>query len=422
MAIDFLNPDKPIDFTDTSALEASIARKNGEPESLSPALPGGARLARQEVYKFPSDVGNDNSDLLHSVIFYINTRENTRAAKTSAGTRTPGSISNTGLGRPNEDGLNNMIGENRDGGFALGLLSLGAFGVVKKGLNYVGAPGIVQDVGALTAAGGALVTGVDLPDSLGANFSKVSVKQAIQLFVSGPPTAEYSANWENKDLGIVGGAFTQGRVSLGDIITDGEGDFDIPFTDKSVNLSQFINVGSAGARSLIQGAADLPGKIGIAGDLGAAFDLISGNTLNPYKEQLFQSMGFRKFGFGYKFIPRNDREFNNVMSIIQLFKYHMHPERNDNNYTLIYPSEFEIEYRYKDKRNENLSKIAPCALTDVKVSFGGQDSFTSFKGTDGKPVEINMQLSFAELEMLTRQGLGDRDGTGVSETNWRNTF
>lgn len=384
-------------------------------------------VAERKTFKYPLNIGDDAAELQHSVIFYINARENTRAARQSANTSVvSGSTSGTKLGRPNEEGLDNLSAA------ATGGLLAGGFELTRRATQAAtGNGGVSVAAGLLSLLGLTKDVNDDSEDIIdiakkeigfGKNFGRVRLQQAIELFVSGPPTAEYSANWENKELGIFGGAMTQGNVKLNELIgAEGEGDFDIPGTNRSMNLSQFKGLAGGLGRSVIQGAAQLPGKLGVAGELGAAFDLLSGNTLNPYKEQLFQSMGFRKFGFGYKFMPKSNQELQTVMNIVQLFKYHMHPERNDANYTLIYPSEFEIEYRYKGQRNEYLSKIAPCALTDVKISYGGADSFTSFKDTDGAPIEINLQLSFAELETLSRRGVTDSAGTGV-DLNWRNSF
>jgi len=46
------------------------------------------------------------------------------------------------------------------------------------------------------------------------------------------------------------------------------------------------------------------------------------------------------------------------------------------------------------------SRLPNCALTDLKVEYGGSD-FTTFKGTNGAPSEMTLQLSFTELEILT---------------------
>jgi hypothetical protein len=100
------------------------------------------------------------------------------------------------------------------------------------------------------------------------------------------------------------------------------------------------------------------------------------------------------------------------MEIIQLFKYHMHPEIDASRLFLIYPSEFNIEYRYKGERNEYVHKISTCALTNVRVTYGSSD-FTTFSGTNGAPSEINLELTFSELETLSNDRIGQ---------DWRNSY
>ena len=210
----------------------------------------------------------------------------------------------------------------------------------------------------------------------------------INLHISQPPVARYSANWENKELGALAG-LTSSEFSMESLLDKGTG------------------VGELGIRGAIKAAAQVPAAFGLSGDLGASLDLASGKVANPYKEQLFTSMGFRQFAFNYKFAPRNKTEYDNVRRIIDLFKYHMHPENDPTGLFLEYPSEFEIEYCYNGNRNEHLNKISQCALTDIKVTYGNQDAFTTFKNTQGAPAEINLELAFTELETLTNNRIAD---------------
>ena len=177
--------------------------------------------------------------------------------------------------------------------------------------------------------------------------------------------------------------------------------------DKEGLLSTAGGIGDLVARGAIKAAASLPSGLGITGEIGASLDLASGKVANPYKEQLFSNMGFRQFAFNYKFVPRNETEYNEVQRIIRLFKYHMHPENDPTGLFLEYPSEFNIQYMYKGEENTHLSKISSCALTDIKITYGNQDAFTTFKGTRGAPAEINMQLAFTELETLTNDRIAE---------------
>ena len=82
----------------------------------------------------------------------------------------------------------------------------------------------------------------------------------------------------------------------------------------------------------------------------------------------------------------------------------MLPEITAEKLFYIYPSEFDIEYFYKDSPNRYLHKFARCALVNMEVDYGG-DQFVTFQ--DGSPVEIGLTLTFRELEQLTSERAAD---------------
>jgi len=345
--------------------------------------------------EYPLKVGEEDSrapEQLHSVRFSILARENSRVAQETTGLGQdlerewagPVAPSTTlAESAPVDDTDRNRL--SADQRRAVALLSSGVAGAA-LGLSVVGSKGNLPGKavsgllgGTLAAGGGAAVI---------ESVRTVRTLGQINLFISQPPISKYSANWENKELGALAG-----------------------LSDTEFNISDLLKgaggVGELGIRGAIKAAANLPSQFGLTGELGAAVDLASAKVANPYKEQLFTSMGFRQFAFNYKFAPKNLPEYENVKRIIDLFKYHMHPENDPTGLFLEYPSEFEIEYCYKGNRNKHLNKISACALTDIKITYGNQDAFTTFMGTDGAPVEINLELAFTELETLTNNRIAD---------------
>ena len=349
-------------------------------------------FSTSQVFQYPLNVG-ESEEQPHSVRFYINARSNSRVAENTKNVR------QENWGPLTVENQNKLLtvdstAENRlsaDENKAVGKVT--AIGVAAATIpKLVGA--VAKGASPLTLtviAGGAGYLANKGADALIKTTSKVRTLGAIELYVAAPPVAQYSANWENKELGALAG--------MGDIFKNGVGFENL--------LKAVPGIGELGARGAIKAAANLPGGIGISGELGASIDLATGKVANPYKEQLFSNMGFRQFAFNYKFNPRNKPEYDNVQKIIQLFKYHMHPEVSPNRLFLEYPSEFEIEYHYKGRENTNVSKISTCALTDVKITYGNQDAFTTIKNMNGAPAEINMQLAFTELETLTNERIAD---------------
>ena len=400
----------PVDATASSVNQKTVTEEKSnitqdEKDKLSPYI-----FSVPEVFEYPMKVG-DNEYQPHSVRFYINARDNSRVAEQTnknmdefasmvddwnVGIDLPSgleTVDSTAENRSSADQSKNIsVGAGVVAGFALGAgagVSILGFGSSNPSTLAKMAAGAIGGF-AGAAAGGAIANNVI------ETVTKVRTLGAIELYVSAPPTAQYSANWENKELGALAG--------LGDAkaFFDDKGNFSIENALKSGG-----GIGDLATRGIIKAAASLPSGLGITGDLGASLDLASSKVANPYKEQLFSNMGFRQFAFNYKFTPRNDTEYKHVQRIIKLFKYHMHPENDPTGLFLEYPSEFNIEYLYRGEENTHVSKISTCALTDIKITYGNQDSFTTIQGTKGAPAEINMQLAFTELETLTNDRIAD---------------
>ena len=202
------------------------------------------------------------------------------------------------------------------------------------------------------------------------------ISDAIALYVDGPPTVKYSMNYANKELGTLLGV-------LSGSVFDGQG--------------AMKGAGEAGA-ALGASLAKLPGAFGAA-DVSSALSSSSGTALNPFKETVFESVDFRTFAFKYKFFPKNKTESDAVYNIINTFKFHMHPEMSSGKLFFIYPSEFNISYYFGSEENGYFHKFATCVLESMDVSYGGEQ-FSSFR--DGSPTEINMSLTFRELEIITK--------------------
>jgi hypothetical protein len=142
------------------------------------------------------------------------------------------------------------------------------------------------------------------------------------------------------------------------------------------------------------------------GPLGAANSVATGLAANPKKEQVFGGVDFRTFQIEYQFFPRDENEARNVRNIIKEFKYHMHPEFKDsNNFVYIYPSEFDIFYYQNGKENLNIHRHTSCVLTELSVNYTPNGAFTTF--ADGMPTQINVQMSFRELALLTKDKIED---------------
>jgi len=249
-----------------------------------------------------------------------------------------------------------------------------------------------------TGAGGQFVAGVVgavAVDFLIEDFSliepdtKYILTDVITLHVDGPPSVKYNVNYSNKDIGMLAGLVGPGSAIVDAISSRNMDNF----------KSAVTGAGAAVGTAVLSKLVSIPSFLGI-GDIGAALSAGTGRTLNPFREVIFESMDPRSFTFKYKFLPKSKTETNMVRDIINLFKYHMHPNITNDKLFFIYPSEFDIKYYFRGRENEYIHKFARCVLTSMDVTYGG-DQFSSFN--DGSPTEVNVSLSFQEVDILTKK-------------------
>lgn len=258
----------------------------------------------------------------------------------------------------------------------------------------VGAAASVAD--AAIAAGAAAVA----VDTLGGTKREMKeLKQAIALHLPTDLATRYGMQWEETDLAgttailatseNLAGALKEGAMAM--------------FSSES-SLSGALDQAKAGGTSItgygISQALRVPG-------VGEAISKLSGVAANPKKEQLFKQVDFRTFSFQYDFFPKSATESQAVQKIIQMFKYHMHPEfKSDSfNFMYIYPSEFDIVYYHQGRENLNLPRHTSCVLTDMNVLYTPQGVATTFP--DGASTHIRVVLTFKELAILTKENIAD---------------
>jgi uncharacterized protein YcfJ len=263
-------------------------------------------------------------------------------------------------------------------GGAAGLAAGGGIGALVGGGS-----GAVKGlaVGGLAGAGaGALLTSDYGIGSLAASATRAQkrLKTAIALHIPNNLTVRYGVNYESED--------TAGVAMMG------AGADEIA---KAMSSQGKMSDLSDPAKAMVANIA--LSKAPNAGAVSAAMGLAA----NPKKEQVFKGVDFRTFQFEYQFFPRNSKEAKNVLNIVHEFKYHMHPEFKDsNNFIYIYPSEFDIFYYAGGKENTNIHRHTSCVLTEMNINYTPNGQFTTF--ADGMPTQINIQMSFRELALLTK--------------------
>ena len=190
-------------------------------------------------------------------------------------------------------------------------------------------------------------------------------------------------------------------------------DYSVSYEGVDTNLAKQI-------KGLFDGG-DILGKLGDAGErffqtvitagldialpgFSAVTDKTRGKVTNPNAEMVFTGVPMRTFNFPFEFAPKNEIEKDSIQKIIELFKFHMMPDKEGEGFLRV-PSEFQITYMYKDGANMYIPKISRCVLKDMSVDYSPEGVFTTFKGDEkgAHPVLTKMELTFNETEIMTKE-------------------
>jgi hypothetical protein len=246
----------------------------------------------------------------------------------------------------------------------------------------------------------------------GTNFLRTTKRTTDSIALYMPDTLAFTDNQTYNQMELGGELASLGSAGISILADAASGDkFDAQALGK--NASPFIGNFIANKLSGILGP----------NSTRAAVATLFGAVKNPQLELIYSSPEFRSFAFEFMFYPRSEKEAQEVQKIVQRLRFHQAPEilTGSAGYFMVPPSEFDIEFYYNGQVNPNIPKISTCALTSISIDYApngfrayevpGQNSPTM--GATGMPVGMRVNLSFRELEIMTKFNYQD-------ETNRRN--
>lgn len=345
--------------------------------------------------RYPLSVGTD--DAPHYVVFNINLPDNSKYTQ-SAG----GMVANVQTAsQENYDLKSAQGGVLQASGTSATQAAAGGtvVGLVTPGSSIVG-----------EAASGAAI------NVLGANLQikpKLQrVKKAIALYMPDTVLFEYQHGWQESSVtgamgkggtyaALGGGLENIGKNLLGDAQRVGEqiaavasgGNFD------TSQLKPILYNNAQGAEAV--------GTVAQAFGAGSNFTELAlravNRAINPQIEMVFQGTHNRGFIFVFDFQPRSSAESTDILDIINTFRTYAAPELSNegNGRYFIPPGQFDISFYFKDTPSTQLPKISTCALVGIAVDYNRAGQYATF--ADGMPVHINMQLTFKEMTVITRE-------------------
>jgi len=389
--------------------------------------------------RYPLDIGN--TDKGHYMLIYIKKQANSTASGESTPTGFSDAVSaalknpisgavtdvlnsarnavKTNVGGELASGIQNAVGQaggaiNNLTGGVLGNLtsSVGsAFnsfkGAVGNFNNPFGQPNIFNVSGAVSQVINrdnikSLTNSGDLTRSI---RKTTRTGQVIALYMPDTLQFDFTQNYENLSLSGAAGAAAGAAIQK---LNDGGG--------------AGAAAGAAGTAALISaGKSYLAEKVG-EGVAGVGAFLAVGAVINPLLEVIYQAPQFRSFQYDFLFYPRDEREAVEVQKIIAALQYHQAPEfkEGSSGSLLIPPSEFDMEFYYGGKINENIPKTGNCVLKSIQVNYA-PNGFSAYEvpgqnatvGGTGMPVAIQMSLQFQETSYLTKNTPGDPSPTNA---------
>ena len=217
------------------------------------------------------------------------------------------------------------------------------------------------------------------------------LSQAIALYMPAQISLQHQANYGEAEIGalVAGGMNALNTMSKG-----------LSMTDAALKIGK-EGLGNAGDALGLAALDALDATI--APGARAALEISRGKITNNRTEMQFEGVQRRDFSFSFKMLPTSPEEAKTIQDIVTLFRFHSMPEIDNSETdgrTMIPPSTFDIEYF----PNKHLHKISTSILTSVDVKFGGER--TQFFHDD-QPVETELNLTFKELEIITKRRILD---------------
>lgn len=204
------------------------------------------------------------------------------------------------------------------------------------------------------------------------------------------------------DLGILGASVFAGTANTGSIIKGVAEGISSGF-GSIIDLAN-NNVSGLTAATVVSRLATQFTPTEVAN----AFNIAAGVTVNPNTRSTFRGVNLREYTFQFKFLPKTRKEANDVEKIINLFRTFAYPETIEIGGVAAgykFPDLFKIDIRVQMGEGKDTivgNKLKHCYLRSISTNYN-PTSMTFH--TDGRPVEIDLSLSFQEETTLSRKDI-----------------
>lgn len=178
----------------------------------------------------------------------------------------------------------------------------------------------------------------------------------------------------------------------------------LPSSSLSESFSHSWNVSNA-TDSALSAVSSLSGVVGKALNIAKGAGSVLGVIAPPVYSATYSSSETRSFQFSFSFIPQNQSESENMLKIIQKFKYWSSPKLSFIELHDIIPYVIKIQFIQGAKKLNDIIKPKLCVITNVTPTYFDNGQITAYK--DGVPKSTSLSLSFKEVSLPTREDFAE---------------
>lgn len=268
-------------------------------------------------------------------------------------------------------------------------------------------------------AGGGTITAGQVTTSIGSN-----IIGTVVLPVPANIIENYSASYQNIDLGVIGNAIA-GATSE---VVNGQGNIVNRITGALSGLGADLTGVSQGESSPIgQGMLNLAGAAAYQGAINlttAATSALGFNTpvrqavaagtgmiFNPHQTAIFSGVNIRVMHYNWTLAPKKEKESQAIERIVSILRKAMLPKRSTNGLFLEFPDE--VEYKILGPAQEYSMPTTPCVITNLTLNRTGAGAPVFFAKT-GAPVVYTLQIGLMEIRALLRDDFENTNRESVT--------
>ena len=142
---------------------------------------------------------------------------------------------------------------------------------------------------------------------------------------------------------------------------------------------------------------------------GQLLAITRGQVYNPNVELLYSAPKMRPFSMSFDFVPKNAAESVMMNQIILSFKMWSSPQPNGGMFEV--PHVWQVTYMSGSGPNQYMNKFKKAALTSVGVQANSATDM-HVSHPDSAPIMTSLQLSFMEVDIITREDHQQAGGQG----------